>query len=312
MTDERSFRRLRLYNALMAVLHASQGALILALSNDFSLPVHATFLDGPPGSGDTALTNLFDAPIGPLVASFVFISAIAHLTLILPGVFGWYCRNLDRQRNDARWIEYSLSASLMIVLIAMLTGIGDIAALVALFGVNASMIFFGLVQEHYAKPGSGSLLPFWLGSIAGVVPWVAIGIYFVSPGSSADPPGFVYGIFISLFLFFNVFALNMWLQYRADRPVARLLVWREGLHPPKPDGEIGAGLAGVLPDADGLAARCLPRRLVRGDSALPALTQVDDRRRVVRPDPDPEVVLQRERHSPRLVHETIRHVRQFR
>ena len=205
----------------MAVLHAAQGALILALSNDFSLPVHATFMQGPPGRDAPELHHLFDAPIGPLVATFVFISAVAHLTLILPGVHGWYLRNLERQRNDARWIEYAFSASLMIVLIAMLTGIGDIAALVALFGVNASMIFFGLVQEHYASPGSGRMLPFWMGCIAGAVPWVAIGIYFVSPGSGADPPGFVYGIFLSLFVFFNVFALNMWLQYRRIGP------WRD-------------------------------------------------------------------------------------
>ena len=32
---------------------------------------------------------------------------------------------------------------------------------------------------------------------------------------AAAPPGFVYGIFISLFVFFNIFALNQWLQYRA-------------------------------------------------------------------------------------------------
>lgn len=30
-----------------------------------------------------------------------------------------------------------------------------------------------------------------------------------------SPPGFVCGILISLFVFFNVFALNQWLQYRA-------------------------------------------------------------------------------------------------
>jgi hypothetical protein len=202
----------------MGLLHAGQGALILALSNGFSLPVHATFIQGPPGAADPVLRHLFDVPIGPAVAAFVFISAIAHFTLAFPGVFGWYRRNLARQRNDARWIEYSVSSSLMIVLIAMLTGIGDVAALIALFGVNASMIFFGLVQEHYAAPGSGRLLPFWLGCIVGAVPWVAIAIYFVSPGSAANPPGFVYGIFFSLFAFFNVFALNMWLQYRRIGP----------------------------------------------------------------------------------------------
>lgn len=224
-TDSRpaAFSRLRRYNLAMGILHAAQGFLILALSNDFSLPVHATFLDGPPGSGNPELDHLFDLPIGPAVAVFLFISAIAHLTLVMPGVFEWYTRNLERQRNDARWIEYSLSASLMIVLIAMLTGIGDIAALIALFGVNASMIFFGLVQEHYAEPGSGRLLPFWLGCIAGAVPWIAIGVYFTTPGSAADPPGFVYGIFFSLFAFFNVFAVNMWLQYRRVGP------WRDYL-----------------------------------------------------------------------------------
>jgi len=106
----------------------------------------------------------------------------------------------------------------MIVLIAMLTGIGDIAALIAIFGVNASMILFGLVQEHSERPGEGHLLPFWLGCIAGAVPWIAIGIYLISPGIEASPPDFVYGIFVSLFIFFNVFALNMWLQYRRIGP----------------------------------------------------------------------------------------------
>jgi hypothetical protein len=217
-TEDARFSRLRWFNLGMGLLHAGQGALILLLSNSFALPVHATFMEGPPGSGDPEIHHLFDLPIGPAVAAFVFISAVAHLTLVLPGVFGWYVANLQKQRNDARWIEYSVSASLMIVLIAMLTGIGDIAALVALFGVNASMIFFGLVQEHYASPGSGRLLPFWLGCVAGAVPWIAIAVYFVSPGTAADPPGFVYGIFFSLFAFFNVFALNMWLQYRRVGP----------------------------------------------------------------------------------------------
>lgn len=215
--DVTTTKRLRWYNLGMGLLHATQGALILALSNDFSLPVHGTFLQGPPGS-ETQLEPLFDLPIGPAIAAFVFISAAAHLLLVMPGIFGWYTRNLARHRNDARWIEYSLSASIMIVLIAMLTGIGDVAALVALFGVNASMIFFGLVQEHYGRPGSTSLLPFWLGCIAGAVPWIAITIYILSPGTDATPPGFVYGIFLSLFAFFNVFALNMWLQYRQVGP----------------------------------------------------------------------------------------------
>lgn len=220
---DRRFRRLRWYNLGMGALHLAQGLLILALSNDFALPVHATFMTGPPGANPPELDHLFDLRIGPMVAAFVFISAAAHFLIVLPGVFGWYTRNLARGRNDARWFEYAFSASIMIVLIAMLTGIGDVAALVALFGVNATMILLGLVQEHAERPGEGKLLPFSVGCVAGAVPWAAIAIYFVSPGSSADPPAFVYGIFISLFVLFNVFALNMWLQYRRIGP------WRDYL-----------------------------------------------------------------------------------
>ena len=101
----------------------------------------------------------------------------------------------------------------MIVLIAMLVGISDVAALVALVGVNGSMIGFGWMQERYERPGAG-LGPFWIGCLAGIFPWLAIGIYLVGPGAQQHPPGFVYGIFFSLFLFFNCFAINQWLQYK--------------------------------------------------------------------------------------------------
>jgi hypothetical protein len=95
----------------------------------------------------------------------------------------------------------------------MITGISDVAALIGIAAANAAMILFGAVQERYESPG-GSLWPFWLGSIVGIAPWIAIGVYLWSPGSAAEPPAFVYVIFVSLFAFFNVFALNMWLQYR--------------------------------------------------------------------------------------------------
>ena len=205
--------RLRRYNAIMGSLHGVQAVAILLLTTAFALPVTATFLEGPPGTAPAAPRTLFEIRTGWAIAAFFLLSASAHAILTLPRVNGWYNRNLARQRNDARWIEYSLSSSIMIVLIAQLTGISDVAALIAIFGVNTAMILFGLVQEHYARPG-GSLLPFWLGCIAGAVPWLAIVVYAASPGLAANPPAFVDVIIISLFVFFNCFAVNMWLQYR--------------------------------------------------------------------------------------------------
>lgn len=199
----------------MGFLHLAQGILVLALANDFSLPVIATYMDGPPGAAPPSVEPLFNVSIAWGVAIFLFMSAVAHFAIASPGIYQWYERNLEQKRNYARWIEYSFSSSLMIVLIAMLTGIADIAALLALAGVNASMILFGLLQEKYENPGEGgSWLPYWFGVLAGIVPWVAIGIYLFSPGLEASPPGFVYGIFFSLFAFFNVFAIVMVLQYK--------------------------------------------------------------------------------------------------
>jgi hypothetical protein len=76
------------------------------------------------------------------------------------------------------------------------------------------MILFGALQEKYEKPGHRGWLPFWFGSFAGIIPWIAVVIYVIAPGVSASPPGFVYGIIVSLFVFFNCFAVNMVLQYK--------------------------------------------------------------------------------------------------
>jgi hypothetical protein len=177
----------------------------------------------PAGSQPPQITHLVNVCIACGVAAFVFISAVARWTIAAPGVYEWYERNLRCTRNYARWIEYSLSASVMVVLIAMLTGITDIAALGAIFGVNGAMILFGLLMEHYESPGKPGWLPYIFGCLAGIVPWIVIGIYVFGPGAAAHPPGFVYGIWASLFVCFNSFAVNQLLQYK------RLGPWRDYL-----------------------------------------------------------------------------------
>jgi hypothetical protein len=210
---ERRLGRLRLWNVSVGIVLAVEAVAIALLTNGFSLPVTATYMSGPPGT-PAELTTLFDVPLGWGVFAFVAISAAALFIIASPGVFGWYKANLLQSRNYGRWIEYFFSSSLMIVLISMITGVSDVGALLAIFGVNASMILFGLLMEKYETPGRPSWLSFWFGTFAGIIPWVIVALYVLTPGvDGPTPPGFVYGIVISLFLFFNVFAVNMWLQY---------------------------------------------------------------------------------------------------
>ncbi len=210
---ERRLGRLRIWNISVGLVLAVQAVLIAVLTNNFSLPVTATFMSGPPGT-TPKLQHLFNLSTGWGVFVFLAISAGALLIIASPWVFPWYKRNLLQNRNYGRWIEYFFSSSIMIVLISQITGIADIAALLAIFGINACMILFGSLQEKYEKPGRPSWLPFWFGSFAGIIPWIAIIIYVLAPGLNASPPGFVYGIIASLFVFFNCFAVNMVLQYK--------------------------------------------------------------------------------------------------
>jgi hypothetical protein len=209
--------RLRRLNLIATVFFAAQVVLILVLAGPAKLPVLGSFLTDAPGTGQYGSTTLFDLRIDIMVALFLGLAAIDHLAV---GSFarGWYERNIVRGINPARWWEYSISASIMVVLISMLAGVSDVVALIALFGVNASMILLGLVMER-ANLGRDEVdwSPFIYGCVAGAVPWIAIAIQLALSQNEGDGvPGFVYGIFVSLFILFNGFAVNMWLGYRAN------------------------------------------------------------------------------------------------
>ena len=205
MAKEISTIRLRRFNLIAGIFHLLQMVAVISLANSFSLPVKATYMSGPPGSSFAPPTTLFSVLVGPAVALFLGLSALAHFIVASPKFFPRYAAGLEAKRNNFRWVEYSISSSVMIVLISQICGVNDVAALLAIFGVNASMILFGWLQEKYAQPGTG------------IVPWLVVAIYVVAPASPSDvsPPGFVYGIVISLFAFFNSFAAVQLLQYRA-------------------------------------------------------------------------------------------------
>jgi hypothetical protein len=210
-------RNLRTWNLGVGVVHLVQGVVLLIISSAFAIPVVANVQTGPPTSGAiwTETTRFFDVEFAVVIALFLFLAAGDHLLTAGP-VRRWYEANLLQGVNYARWIEYSISASLMIVLIGLLTGITNLYAVLGIFGVNASMILFGLLMERVNR-GRNEVdwWPFVFGCIAGIVPWIAITVSIIASSTEGDGvPGFVYGIFVSLFLLFNCFALNQWLQYR--------------------------------------------------------------------------------------------------
>lgn len=216
---ESKFVGLRKFNGAMGVLHLVQAALILVLSNAYALPVTTTFLrfDAASNRLVTVTDTIAQLQLAPMIAMFLLISAIAHFSVSTFG-YKWYVRNLKKGINLARWYEYAFSSSIMIVVIAMLCGIYELSSLILIFALNATMILFGLMMElHNQTTEKTDWTAFIFGCFAGFIPWVVLGIYFFgallpSPGKV---PTFLYFIFFSLAVFFNIFALNMALQYRA-------------------------------------------------------------------------------------------------
>jgi hypothetical protein len=215
---EAQYAGLRRFNLIMGFLHLIQGIFMIVVSNDTTYPIYTNFL-----SFDVATRSLapnpqlvYELPFGPAVALFLLISAVAHFYLATIG-YPRYVANLKKGMNPIRFYEYALSSSLMIVLIGMLVGLWDLGAIILIFGLNAMMNLFGIMMElHNQTTKKTDWTAFIYGCIAGIIPWIVVTMYFVGAVNSGDakPPAFVYAIIPILFVFFNIFAINMWLQYR--------------------------------------------------------------------------------------------------
>lgn len=221
------------WNLILAGLHFTQfvAMLVISFARDplVSAPVTSSYLAFDPATRTLvdSQRQIFELPIGPTVAAFFLLSAIAHFVVAVPART-WYEARLARGQNPARWVEYAFSSSLMIVVIASLSGIREVGTLIAVFGANAGMILFGWSME---AANEGRERPQWLhyifGCIMGAVPWLVIGASLLTAATAPDAaaiPAFVIAIYVSLFISFNVFAFNMVAQY------ARIGSWRDYLY----------------------------------------------------------------------------------
>jgi len=228
MDAEKKFLSLRRFNLIMGFLHLFQGILMIVLSNDTAYPIYTNFL-----TFDLSKMALVPDPkivyelrFGPAVATFLLLSAVAHFFLATVG-YKLYVSNLKKGMNPVRFYEYALSSSVMIVLIGMLVGIYDLGAIILIFGINAMMNLFGIMMElHNQHTQKTNWTAFIYGSLAGIIPWIVIVMYFLGSltGEGGKPPAFVYAIIPTLFVFFNIFAVNMVLQYKKVGP------WKDYLY----------------------------------------------------------------------------------
>jgi len=228
ITDEKLFKM----NKIGGILHFLQGTLMLITYlavekvRNFSRPITYSFVTYDPIARQFSQGNAhaFDMKIGLITPFFLYLSAAAHLFICTVWREG-YIAGINNNINRARWWEYAVSSSLMIVMIAVLFGCWDLSSLLGICGCNVSMNLYGLLMEE-ANDLSNKDKPvnwtsFWVGCFAGTVPWVLVMIAFLGAGDYSNVPGFVYGLLVGYFIFFNSFPVNMYLQY------ARISHWKD-------------------------------------------------------------------------------------
>lgn len=229
-------RSLARWNRVLSFLHGGQFVAMIVVAS--TVAVFAPFVptvkpiieNGAFAGIEQTKVQLFSMPLGWFIASFLAMSAIAH------AIAGWPLRAryegwLARGMNPLRWVEYSLSSTVMIVAIAYISFIQDFPALIAIAGCNIAMILFGWSMEA-ANEGRRDH-PDWkhyvFGCIAGIMPWLGVFSILAAYGFQSDLPteagipAFVYVIVGTLFVTFNIFAITMVLQYRKIGP------WRDYL-----------------------------------------------------------------------------------
>ena len=230
-------RTLRIWNGMMFLFHSALIAVTLGANTNLDLAIkvyktNLTFVLNTNETNDLGMPRFElvptyvesgTLPLTWLTAAFFAASAIAHL-----GNFtiwrGFYERNLAMCRVPSRFIEYFVSASIMILILAYNAGIREYMLLFCIFFLIATTMPYGYLTELIAEPEtpdtwvrplSVRLTPYWLGNIPQVAAWAAILISFYDqeyPDGEGGPPSFVYIIIWSQLAFFFSFGFVQLIQ----------------------------------------------------------------------------------------------------
>ena len=190
-----------------------------------------------------------------LTVLFFALSAGAHAIVVAgnwpdDGTWrtGWYFRWVHQCRQPARWIEYSLSASVMMFTIAFAAGFREVNLLTCAFVLTFCTMTYGWVTEELSRPVTTGdinkrpttwetknvfvrLAPHLIGYVPYLTVWVSLLQLFHSsveqaPEGGRGPPWYVYLILYGQFSTFTLFGVTQFVnQLRSDGP--EWYVWGE-------------------------------------------------------------------------------------
>lgn len=170
------------------------------------------------------------------ISLFWLIFVFHLLSAVFQGYVGWqrktYVTNIiERGVNPHRFVEYSASATIMLICIALVSGIDDYHGILAvevltfvtmILGLIGELLFDDRIKDYRLKQIG------WVAHFAGWVTMLAayVGVilkkYFLSiEKSDQGPPDWVTIIIFAIFGLYNIFGITQFIQLCCKYPVQK-------------------------------------------------------------------------------------------
>lgn len=201
----------RLNITIATIMFAVSGLMIYWLarpeeegSAEFSLQFGDYFV---PGCELSASLN-FNVIISLLLV-FTLVTALFH-TSYAANKFN-YMRNVRMGNQKARWLEYSITATIMLIVISIISGVVEINSLILIGICGLATMPMGLVTEQMRLCGYDPLIPWLCGTVLLIGAYVVIVRSFLKAANNPDenrrPPSWVVYMLILMLAFYFSFGI---------------------------------------------------------------------------------------------------------
>ena len=222
------YQKLQLATIVTSLFHFAQAMAVLCLNNNVDIPMRINLQLWPTRGSQGAAFMSYPMPAGSLslegaIAAFFLLSFVFQFGAVTVLWETYQERLQSKAMQPYRFLEYSVSASLMTIIFAVLFGIQQADYIVVLFVGQATVMLLGLLQEYQIvyKRALKDTMMWWEFFMPHAIGWLLftaiVSIFIIrfvlTVNKSLDihhakPPQWVYAIIATQMLFFSSFGFN--------------------------------------------------------------------------------------------------------
>jgi hypothetical protein len=151
------------FNNVLAVIHLVAAGVTYGILRNVSTPVYLDFsLSDTKIVEETVIPDQpfnielerINSPVGILQALMFFYVFTGFVHIYYANIWKTgYIKAIDDHHNPIRWIEYGISATVMIYVVSIVSGVRDVSAILPILGANAATMYTGYIAEEAIRRG---------------------------------------------------------------------------------------------------------------------------------------------------------------